>query len=101
MSTQADIDALTKRAADAEDHLRREVASNQALVEQVKTLRHIACAACLALAEIADDPSGMEAQALMTEWTGTPGSAGEEAAKRVVAEIKSLRAALAAVAEST
>lgn len=39
--TQADIDTLYKRAIDAEDHLRREVASNQALIATVQHLRGV------------------------------------------------------------
>ena len=58
-------------------------------------LRHIASTACLALAEIADDPTGRTAETLMTGWMGDGKTAGEAAADAVVAEVKALRVALA------
>lgn len=54
-------------------------------------LRHIASTACLALAEIADDPTGRTAETLMTGWMGDGKTAGEVAADAVVAEVKALR----------
>ena len=62
---------------------------------EVDKLRYIAGKACEALAHIVDDPAGMEAQALLTEWTSGMGSAGEHAAARAVVEVKALRALLA------
>lgn len=52
--------------------------------------KYIAGVACELLAELSSiyDDTGSEAEAIMTQWSDKPGSAGEDAARRVLAHLR-------------